>query len=110
MLIMRGYQGTHPISNCNYYEYNEQLTESWNYISSRYTALYYSAGQSSVFLVQIEFQNDLLSIVIAIVPHTTPHHTGYRLPNIEYLILSPQRSIKFTNCSINFVRWVQITF
>ena len=63
MLIMRGYQGTHPISNCNYYEYNEQLTESWNYISSRYTALYYSASQacSSVplFLVEIEFQNDL---------------------------------------------------
>ena len=100
MLIMRGYQGTHPITNCNYYEYNEQLTESWNYISSRYTALYYSADQSSVFLVQIEFQNYLVSIV----------RLHYRLPNIEYLILSPQRSIKFTNCSINLVRWVQITF
>ena len=100
MLIMRGYQGTHPISNCNYYEYNEQLTESWNYISSRYTALYYSAGQSSVFLVQIEFQNYLVSIV----------RLHYRLPNIEYLILSPQRSIKLPTAVLIRHRWCKLLF
>ena len=115
MLIMRGYQGTHPSTSHSHHQL-QLLWIQWTidrelelHLLTLHSSLLFSRavkcvpGSNRISKLSPQYRNSNSN-------RTTHHTTGLRLPNIEYLILSPQRSIKLPTAVLIRHRWCKLLF